>query len=186
MDDASGVPAAESRPGTGVVFLLRSAVGAFTIVCFISMFCIVLSLVFYRFVLQKPHFWGEEAARYLMVTSLFLALSIGVREKVHLNVEFFVNMLPRKAGRAVLMVAGVITTLAYAALTLMAVRFVLLIKNTGQTSAAMKLPTWIVYAFMAAGFALCVLESVLVFYNDFIRRPPGTAGAAEGPEGGAA
>ena len=148
---------------------IRNFLSIITISCFIGMFLIVLGLVFMRFVLQRPFIWGEEAARYLMVISLFFAISMGVKEKAHLNVEFFVSKFPPKISRILLMLAGVITTACYLFLSWLAVVFVLQVKTTNQSSAALRIPSWILYCFLAFGFILCVVESVIVFYNDFFR-----------------
>jgi TRAP-type C4-dicarboxylate transport system permease small subunit len=126
----------------------------------------VISLIFYRFVLQKPHFWGEEAARYLMVASLFLAISLGVNKKVHLNVDFFVNMLPEKISKYILMLSSILTSLSYGIFTIMAAKYVIAVMSNHQTSAAMNIPTWIIYCFIALGFALCTIESIIIIYAD--------------------
>ncbi len=167
----------KAKPFHRVLEGVRAIQSYVTITCFIGMFIIALVLVFMRFVLRQPFVWGEEAARYLMVISLFLAISMGVKEKVHLNVEFFVSKLPPKMARAVLITTGFLTTLSYAFLSALAITFVGAVKTSNQTSAALKIPTWMLYCFIAAGFVLCVVESIFVFYNDFLKT--GSAAAAE-------
>jgi TRAP-type transport system small permease protein len=57
--------------------------------------------IFFRFVLHNALPWPEEAARFLMVWSLFLAAVYVQNERGHIGVNFFVARLSYKAEWAV-------------------------------------------------------------------------------------
>ena len=51
----------------------------------------VVASVLFRYVLLSPLTWSEEVGRYVMIWLGFLAASIGVRQGVHVGVEFVVQ-----------------------------------------------------------------------------------------------
>ena len=71
------------------------AVARSVIVIALSVMLFVICLqVFCRFVLGQALPWPEEAARFLMIWSLFLAAVYVHREEGHLRLDFFVEKLP--------------------------------------------------------------------------------------------
>ena len=149
-----------------IIYAIRKILDAITITCFSGMFIIVLGLVFMRFVMQRPFLWGEEAARYLMVISIFLAFSMGVKEKVHLNVSYFVAKLPAKIEKIVFLLSNFIAFGGYTFLAYLAISFTWRISQLPQRSAALNIPTWVLYLFIAIGFVLCSVESLIIFFGD--------------------
>ena len=71
-----------------------------------AMSIITIVAVFFRYVLQNPIIWSEEAARYLMVWSTLLGISIATRQKAHLGIDILVSMAPKKAQRALEITSG--------------------------------------------------------------------------------
>ena len=50
-------------------------------------FLVVVSLqVFYRFVLELPFVWSEEAARYLFVWAAFLGAAVAIGRREHFSI----------------------------------------------------------------------------------------------------
>lgn len=59
-----------------------------------AMVVIISSQVWYRFVLNDPLSWSEEAGRYLFVWISFMGAAAGVRYQVHLGIDLLDKLLP--------------------------------------------------------------------------------------------
>ena len=104
--------------------------------------------------------WSEEAARYLMIISAFLGISIGFRENSHLGLSFVVEKLPPKA-KPVFEIIRFVLMLAFAVLMLrLSFRMVQTQRRLTQFSAAMHIPMWIVYMPMVLGFLLMLIRII--------------------------
>ncbi len=80
--------------------VLERICGGFCVFCLMAMTLTALLGVFFRYVMQSPFMWTEEAARYLMVWLGFTAISIALRRDSHIKVEFLPGIAPPKIARA--------------------------------------------------------------------------------------
>jgi TRAP-type C4-dicarboxylate transport system permease small subunit len=55
--------------------------------------------VFFRYVLRNPLGWTEELARYLMIWSALLAVSVAVRYREHVGISLLMERLPLTVAR---------------------------------------------------------------------------------------
>ncbi len=140
-------------------------------ISFVGMFLVVLAAIVMRFILQIPFFWGEEAARYFMLLGVYFGMSVAVREKAHLGVDIFTNLLPARIGRIVRFIALVLTTLTYLVVTKVCWDFTARMKRGTQISPAMSIPMWIVYSVLLIGFGLCVFECLFELWREYIAPP---------------
>ena len=74
------------------------------------MFGVVLVGTFWRYVLNDPILWTEEAARYLMIWMALIAASISMKRREHVSMNLLINPLPAVIKRIV----GTLTSLAVA------------------------------------------------------------------------
>ena len=74
------------------------------------MFGVVLAGTFWRYVLNDPLMWTEEAARYLMIWMALIAASISMKRREHVSMNLLINPLPAVIKRIV----GTLTSLAVA------------------------------------------------------------------------
>ena len=79
-------------------------------VCFVLiMFISVLLQIFYRYVLQSPLTWTEEAARYSFIWIVLLGAAFAVRTKEHVAMEILFDRFPKSVQRYVtVMTNGII------------------------------------------------------------------------------
>lgn len=68
--------------------------GAICVFCFAVMTMVAILGVFFRYAMQSPFMWTEEAARYLLVWLGFTAVSIALRQDRHIKVEVIANIAP--------------------------------------------------------------------------------------------
>ena len=137
---------------------------------FIAMAILVLINILYRFVLRLPMIWGEELSRYMMVLGVFFGVSICVRERSHLGVDFIIAMLPAKARQIVDTVISILTSFGYGLLFYLSFQFIGAAGRTGQTTPAMQLPYAYLYATICFATGLAFIRSIMVLLDDIIFR----------------
>ncbi len=65
----------------------------FLLILMFVLVCIVIMQVFSRFLFNYSFVWVEEAARYLFIWIIFVGTAVGLKEKKHVSVDFFVKKL---------------------------------------------------------------------------------------------
>ncbi len=84
-----------------------------------AMACALMLEVVLRFAFEMSLPWTSEFARYAMIWITFLGAALAVRERGHIQVTFFVNLLPGSARKYafilidVLLLAFIVTILRY-------------------------------------------------------------------------
>ncbi len=75
---------------------IDKAVGYICIFFAATMTLSTLAGIFLRYLMSEPLNWTEEYARYAMIWMGLLAISMGVKRKSHLGVNFFYDLFPKK------------------------------------------------------------------------------------------
>jgi TRAP-type C4-dicarboxylate transport system permease small subunit len=99
--------------------------------------------VVWRYVLNDPLTWTEEAARYVFVWLVFLATCAAFRDSKHMTADLFLTFLPAKVRRV--QEAAIRMILAAFLLLLLAVAPEILKITLDQTSATLNIPIACVY-----------------------------------------
>jgi TRAP-type C4-dicarboxylate transport system permease small subunit len=92
--------------GTEILYLSLSAL------CTAGFLVVVSLQVFYRFVLEIPMVWSEEAARYLFVWAAFLGAAVAIGRRDHFSISMLVASLP-PSRRRLLDLLGLLLTIAF-------------------------------------------------------------------------
>lgn len=71
----------------------------------------VIGGVFFRYVLRNPLGWTEALARYLMIWVSLLAVSVGIRKKEHVRLEFIIRALPSKVAKMLNILSNILILL---------------------------------------------------------------------------
>ncbi len=79
-----------------VTFFLEKGLKAVCVVFIAVMVSIVLYGVFMRYVMLSAVAWAEEAPIYMLIWVTFLAGSVGIKYGIHIGVDVFVKLFPRK------------------------------------------------------------------------------------------
>jgi TRAP-type C4-dicarboxylate transport system permease small subunit len=127
-----------------------------------TIFWVLALVIFYqfftRYALNDSASWTEEIARYLLIATAFVGAAVNVRKNNHIQVDFLYRLLPRMVTRPMSTFVDVarILFLGYCVwLTIALMR-----KIGGQRMAIIDWPIGILYAFVAAGFALMTWRAV--------------------------
>jgi TRAP-type C4-dicarboxylate transport system permease small subunit len=127
----------------------------FIMVCFAVMGLVLALQIFMRYVLNMPLIWSEEMARYLFVWATFIGAGYGVRNKIHICVEFFYSRMPRRVKLAITLLTNTFCILIFAYLIPYGIDKVKTQWHIG--SSAMEIPMSFVFAAVPIGcFIVCL------------------------------
>lgn len=121
---------------------------------------IIFVQVFMRYVMKNSLVWSEELARYLFIWLIYMGISYGAKEMKHIKIDAALGLFPKKV-RPIVVIIGDILFLGFA-LFIVYTGFTVVQKQIrlGQTSPAMHMPMWIIYAAPVLGFALTSIRQV--------------------------
>jgi TRAP-type C4-dicarboxylate transport system permease small subunit len=108
--------------------------------------------VFARYLFDRPLAWSEEAVRYVMIWTAFLAAAWGVRDQEHIVVEIVMPWLPPRTRRALLVARYLLVVVFCVAVLPSAVR--LTVEVHAQLGVAIEIPLSLVFASLPVGLAL--------------------------------
>lgn len=131
--------------------ILDSAIGAAATLALIALIAIVFANVVGRYGFSYSLTWGNEAAIWLFVGVIFLAVPLAHRTRTHLSIEFLVDRLPGRARRVAAYLSDVLV--AYATILLLT-GATSLIQLVGGVNYVLGLPSWIKFGVIPVTAAL--------------------------------
>ena len=116
--------------------------------------------VFMRYVMGNSLSWSEELARYVFIWLIYLGISYGAKIMKHIKIEAALGLFPGALKPFVVILGDLIflcfaVYISYSAYGIVRKQMIL-----NQTSPAMGLPMWIVYAAPLVGFALTAFRQI--------------------------
>lgn len=121
-----------------------------------------------RYVAKTSIVWGDEVCRYALVASTFFSIPIWIRRRSGIRVDAVVSLLPKPVQKVVDILVYAVMIVFFGFLFVKGYGVYQSMLASGQTSAALHMPTAYLYLVMEIGFALCVIRSVQVLV-DMIR-----------------
>jgi TRAP-type C4-dicarboxylate transport system permease small subunit len=129
-----------------------------------AMVILVTYSVIMRYIFCIAFRWSEELVTILFVFLIFLAIPMVLREKLHICIEFFVSLLPKKAQRVftvivdgvILFIAGFITITGFQVMATVGI----------EPMPATKLPIGILYATAAISGVIMIIDMVVILGRD--------------------
>ncbi len=126
-----------------VLGLLDAIIGGTATVALILLILIVLANVIGRYVFSHSLTWGGEAAQWLFIGVIFLAVPLAHRGRAHLAIQFLVDKLPVEARVVTAFISDLIIAFATVALLFGGIT---LIGAVGGVNYALNLPSWVKFA----------------------------------------
>lgn len=148
--------------------LVRKFINILVIFSFGMLVLVVFSQVIWRFVFNNPFSWTEELARILQVWLVLLTSSICIRKGSHLSIDYAIHALPFKYKKVLKLI--VMLFIMFYLLILIIYGSKLIMITINQTTAAMRVPIYVVYLAFPIGGFLMFLESLLIFLKSMIAR----------------
>lgn len=115
---------------------------------------------FTRYVLNDSAAWTEEIARYLLIATVFVAISSATRRTRHIHVDFLYRLIPKPAGRALSTLIDILRILFFA--VAMWLTYEMMRRMGYYMMTVIDLPVNIIYGFCLFGFAAATVRSVQV------------------------
>ena len=126
-------------------------------------FALVLTQVFFRYVLNESLFWSEEVVRYSLVWSTLLGAAVVAYQRAHIRIEVLELLLPPAARRVVHFLADALTLAFTIILCVTGIQFVE--RTIFQHSASLGAPMWVVYGAVPAGAALETIFTLAAWWR---------------------
>ena len=131
--------------------------GTLILLCTIILFGNVIA----RYVFNSASSWAEEAVRYAIIWVVFLGASTCAKNGSHVGLDLFAQILPPKGRKVVYIIGNLFAILFAAACTYSSFINLMLVVNTGQKSAAMLMPMWILYIVIPLGCLLMTIRFII-------------------------
>lgn len=118
----------------------------------------------YRWLVSLNMTWAQEACIYLFVWMAKFGAAYGVRIGIHVGVDVLVERLSPEKRKAMTIVAFLGCILFTGIVAWIGIDFVWHISKTGQISADLEMPMWIVYLAVPLGSALMCFRFVMALW----------------------
>jgi TRAP-type C4-dicarboxylate transport system permease small subunit len=138
------------------------------IVVFWVLAVIVFLQFFTRYVLNDSLAWTEEAARYLLILVCFLGSISAVRRGSHIMLAFVIHKAPPKIGKALAVLAELITFGFFGTLTWIGIE---LTQKTRQKMITMPIPKAWIYTICVVALGLMTIYSAIWLWRKFRSSP---------------
>ena len=136
-----------------------------SIICVVLLACmsiLIVTQVFFRYVLQNSLSWSEELARYMFIWLIYIGISYGVKMRKHICVDAVYAAMPKKV-KPFYGIIGDLLFLAFAVLVVYyGIDVMQQVTAQGQVSPASHMPMGIVYSAPWVGM---ILTSIRLIQN---------------------
>ena len=122
--------------------------------------------VFMRYVMQSSLAWPEESTRYMFIWFVFLGISYGIRNDIHIRVNLLETFFP-KLTKGLNIIQDLVFFAFLAYLVNPSCAIIKLIYNSQQHSPAMQVPMVFVYLSLFLGVYLGLFRMVQKYYLIF-------------------
>jgi TRAP-type C4-dicarboxylate transport system permease small subunit len=123
-----------------------------------AIFGVMLLQIVFRYVLNAPLVWTEEAARYLYIWACYLGAAVALRRGNHIVIALVLERLPPRLGRAVALGTQALGLVFFGALAVLGVQ---LMERTHTIEAiTVPVPWSVIYAAAPVGATLMFLQTL--------------------------
>jgi C4-dicarboxylate transporter DctQ subunit len=130
-----------------------------------SVSVIIFGQVVSRYGFNYTPSWSEELSRFLIVWSIFIGVSIGVRKNQHIGVDALIRFMPHKFKVASEVLLNLIGLVVVGILVYISIGYIKDTMEYEQLSPSMRIPMYIPYMAMPVGLTL----SGIRFIQDIVR-----------------
>ena len=127
--------------------------------------------------------WIEEAARYMMVWVVFLAVGIALEVGRHIVIDLLWGRLGARAERWLFALIDIVGVLFSLLMVVLSVQLAIFVAGSGQISPTLGVPAYVLYVAPVVGFASLAFSFLLrLFAVRDARRTPSAAAWLKGGE----
>ncbi len=129
----------------------------------IAMAILLIVGVFMRNVMNSSLTFTEEIASALLILVSFFGLGYCARKGRHITMSIVFDMVSNKYKKLFMIVISVVSAIATAYITYLAVKYVLNVKGLGRVTPALQIPIYLIYSVVPIGFLLATIEYIRSF-----------------------
>lgn len=133
----------------------------FLVIFLVLISCVSLIQVVWKKVpFLKALPWTNEFCCFMWIWTVFLSLPYTIRKGSMLRVSVLLDAMPQVVRKTINILVDAVTAACMGLMTVHSVSVISSIMESGETSAAMQWPMWIVYIMMFVGFALGTFRAI--------------------------
>ncbi len=149
-----------------IIDVMRKIIQIFVNICFVVLTIATLYGVLTRKLPGvQSAFWSMEVSRYSMISIVFFASAVNIKDKDEIVIEFFINRI-RAAPKRILLIIGDLMVIFFLVIMII-YGFQMAINNMSQLSPSLGLPMTYVYATIPLGAILMMIEKIIVTMEHF-------------------
>lgn len=119
---------------------------------------LLLLQIIARYIFQSSFPWSEELVRYLFIWSTFIGIPYCIKEGASLKITQLTDKLPLKIQEYIFLINKIILLLFFSIISIFSFSVTYSTYLSRQTSPALELPMWIVYASVFIASLLSILR----------------------------
>ena len=120
---------------------------------FAGMLALNFLQVVFRYLLHSPLYWSEEAAIYMMIVMVFLAVVVLTRDREHIVIDLLGSIRQGPTLRTLDIAQFVVTALIMGVFAGLSLEYLMSVIARNANSTALRLPMWVPVISMPLGFA---------------------------------
>ncbi|MHB1391520.1 MAG: TRAP transporter small permease [Clostridia bacterium] len=126
---------------------------------------VMLLQIFMRYIVNSSLPWPEEFTRYCYIWTAFLSVGLTIRNRTILRVEIVTSFFPKIAQKIIEVIAQAFITVFFGMFFIYSIDVVRILKVSGQTSPALRLPMYLVYLATSFGFLMATIRGIQAMYK---------------------
>lgn len=129
------------------------------------MFVVLLIQTFFRYCLSNSLLWPEEVARYAFIALVYLGAGVAAREGRHLEISIAKVFFGEKVRRIIIVITSALTLGFCTLMAIWGFDMAMFVKESGQLSASIPVPTYIFYLPIFIGMVWMGLRTITYTYK---------------------
>lgn len=137
-----------------------------SVILIIAITVVLFSNVIYRYFLNDPIYWANEASIFMMAWLTFLGGSLGLKYKSQASITFLVGRLTGKSKRIMSIITHILILFFIAYLLYISYDWIFSLSSTKSSS--MRIPMWIPYLSVPVGLTFAfihLLDQLLDYFK---------------------
>lgn len=139
----------------------------------IFMAVLLIANIIMRKVLNQSMTFSEEVGQSLLIIVSFFGLAYTAKKGRHITMSILFDAVDNKKKKIMMFIISLISSVILFYLAYLAFDYVMSTVNLGRTTPALRIPIWIIYAFVPLGMFLTGIEYLYTFilnvtHKDFL------------------
>jgi len=127
---------------------------------------VLIGNVISRTIINRSWTFAEEVGQSLVIITTFVGISYAARKARHISMSTLIDIMPEKMRKVSVMIISFITSLALFYIGYLALEYTLKVQQLGRVSPALRIPMYLIIAFVPLGFFLGGLQYARTFVKN--------------------